>query len=71
MKTDVKINGSWYLPGYIDTYYTGNNHTLKIVTLYIVLINRVIIVWHSLSQKTVSLFVTEANIHKSRMYVEK
>ena len=40
--------------------YTGDNSTQKSVTGYIVLRNIVAIAWRSQSQKTVTLYVTEA-----------
>ena len=45
MKLDGNINGPWDLCGYIDADYAGDNDIWKIVTRYIVLINRAVIAW--------------------------
>ena len=55
MKPDRNINGPWELCGYSDVDYAGYNDTRKIVTSYIVLINRSVISWSLQSQKTVTL----------------
>ena len=47
MKPDVNMNRPWEQRGYSDTDYAGDNYTCKIVTGYIVLINRAVIAWHS------------------------
>ena len=59
MKPDVNLNGPWELRVYSDVEYAGYNDTQKSVTGYIVLINRAVIDWHSISQKIVTLSVTE------------
>ena len=60
MKPDESINVPREIRGYIDTDYTGDNYTRKIVTAYIVLIHISVIAWRSRSQKTVKISVTEA-----------
>ena len=60
MKIDGNLNGPWGLCGYNDMDYAGDNDTRKSVTGDIALINGVVIAWHSRSQKTVTLSVTES-----------
>ena len=60
MKTDVNINVPQELHGYSEAEYAGDNDTQENVTGYIVLINRSVIAWRPLSQKTVTLSVTES-----------
>ena len=60
MRLEVNVNGPWELFGYSDAYYAGANETQKSVTGYIVLINGFFITWRYRSQKTVTLYVTEA-----------
>ena len=43
MKPEVSLNGPWELCGYSDTYYAGDKNTHKSITVYIVLINRLVI----------------------------
>ena len=47
MKQYEKLNSTWELRGCMDAEYSGDNSTQKIVTVYVVLINRVGIVWRS------------------------
>ena len=60
MKRYGNLNGTWELGGYSDRDCVGDNDTQTIVIGCIVIINPLVIVWNSLSQKTVTLSVTEA-----------
>ena len=60
MKIEKIINRLWELRGYSDADYVGDNDTQKSMTRCIVMINRAVIAWHSQSQKTVTISVTEA-----------
>ena len=60
MKPDGNMNGPRELRWYIDAYYAGDNETRKSVAGYIVLINVSVIAWCSWRQKTVTIYVTEA-----------
>ena len=60
MKPEGNLNVIWELHGYIDMDFTDNNDTWKSVTVYIVIINSIVISLHSQSHKTVTLSVPEA-----------
>ena len=60
MKPGGNINEPWQQRDYSDTDYAGDNETPKIMTGYIVIINRAVIACHLQSQKKVTLFVIEA-----------
>ena len=60
VKTDGKLNVSWELCCYSDADYAGDNDTQKSVTGYIIIINRLVVDWHSLSQKTFTWSITES-----------
>ena len=47
IKPYININVTWELHGYSYEDYAGDNYTRKIVTGYIVLINRALIAWCS------------------------
>ena len=59
MKTDGNFNRPWESHGYSDTYDTGDNNTRKIVTRYIILLIVSVIDWCLLSQKIVTLIITD------------
>ena len=59
MKPDGNINGPQKLRRYSDADYSGDNHTQKRVTGYIVLINGAIISWRPRIHKPVTISVTE------------
>ena len=54
------LNGPLELCGYSDTDCAGDNDTFKGITVYIVLIHGLVISWHLPIQKTVTLYVIEA-----------
>ena len=60
MKPDGNINGPHEIRSYSDTDYTGDSYIHKILTGYIVLMNRSVIAWRSQIQKTVTISVTES-----------
>ena len=60
MKSDGNLNGSWKLCGYSNVDYTGDNDSCKSVTGYIFLMNVFAIALKYKINKTVILFVTEA-----------
>ena len=60
MKPVGNINGPWELSGYIDADSAEVNDTQKSVTVFVVLIDGSVIAWPFLSQKTVTISVTEA-----------
>ena len=58
MKLEENLNVPWELCGYSDTDCVGDNDNQKIVTVYIVLLNRIVMVWISLSHKIFTLSIT-------------
>ena len=61
MKPEGKLNGPLELRGYSDADYSGDNVTRKSATGYIVIINEVVITRSLISNKTVTIYVTEAD----------
>ena len=55
MKPYGHINGPWELFGYSGADYIGDNNTHKSIMRYTDIINRLVIYWHSQSEKIVTL----------------
>ena len=71
MKPYRNLNGLWELRGYSDSDNSGDNNTQKIVTVYIIIINRLVIAWHSQINKKLHYLLQNLNIQQQRRYVRK
>ena len=71
MKPYKNLNGPWELCGCSNTDYVGDNDTQKIVTGYIVLVNRFFSCDVSEVRKQLGYLLQKLNIDKSRRCVAK